>query len=165
MSRYVVVGNSGSGKSTLALRLARDEGLSHLDLDTLAWDPGPRRRDLAESAREIERFMDAHESWVIEGCYADLAQLALPRCTKLLFLDPGVEACIAHACARPWEPHKYASKEEQDKNLEMLIDWIRGYETRDDVLSRKAHCALFDGFAGDKAALTSSEAIAAFQRA
>jgi len=44
----------------------------------------------------------------------------------------------------------------------MLLDWIRGYETRDDVCSRAAHRALFERFPGDKLALTSRAAIAAF---
>lgn len=61
-----------------------------------------------------------------------------------------------------WEPHKYPSKASQDANLEMLIGWIREYETRSDVFSLAAHHALFDGFAGDKRELTSREAIAAF---
>jgi adenylate kinase family enzyme len=163
MPRYVLLGNSGSGKSTLAARLARAGELPHLDLDTLAWLPTqpPQRRPLAESARDIAAFMDASERWVIEGCYADLLDLALPRCTLLVFLDPGVAACIANARARPWEPHKYASKEAQDANLDMLIGWIRDYESRRDELSLAAHRALFDRFAGDKRALTSREAIAA----
>jgi adenylate kinase family enzyme len=164
MTRHVLLGNSGSGKSTLAARLARTGARPHLDLDTLAWLPTqpPRRRPLAESGRDIAAFVDANERWVIEGCYADLLELALPRCTQLVFLNPGIEACIANARSRPWEPHKYASKEAQDANLDMLIGWIRDYETRSDELSLVAHRALFDGFAGDKRELTSREAIAAF---
>ena len=162
-SRYVVIGNSGSGKSTLAQRLARGGGLPHLDLDTLAWQPGspPRRRAVADSVREVTSFMGATDAWVIEGCYADLLEATLSRCTRLLFLNPGVEACIANARMRPWEPHKYASKEAQDANLEMLIGWIRDYETRSDTFSLAAHRALFDGFDGDKVELTSRAAIAA----
>jgi adenylate kinase family enzyme len=162
MARYVLVGNSGSGKSTLAQRLARGGGLAHLDLDTLAWEPvkPPRRRPIADSAREIARFIDANEHWVIEGCYADLLEPPLGRSPRLLFLNPGIEACIANARARPWEPHKYPSKEAQDANLEMLVGWIRDYETRDDTFSLAAHRALFDGFAGDKIELTSRETIA-----
>lgn len=164
MPRYVLLGNSGSGKSTVAARLARAGELPHLDLDTLAWLPTqpPQRRPLADSARDIAAFMDASERWVIEGCYADLLDLALPRCTQLVFLDPGLAACIANARSRPWEPHKYASKEAQDANLDMLIGWIRDYETRRDEFSLAAHRALFDGFAGDKRELTSREAIATF---
>jgi len=164
MPRDVLIGNSGSGKSTLAQRLARAGYLPHLDLDTLAWEPTtpPRRRPVADSARDITAFMDAADRWVIEGCYADLLEATLPRCTRLVFLDPGIEACIANALARPWEPHKYPSKQAQDANLAMLLDWIRDYETRQDVFSRAAHRALFERFAGDKIELLSREAIAAF---
>jgi len=155
--RVVVLGNSGSGKSTLAQRLARTKSLADLDLDTLAWEPRlpPVRRALADSAREIAAFMDADDRWVIEGCYSDLLAIPLPRCTQLVFLNPGVEACIANARARSWEPHKYPSKEAQDANLAMLIGWIRDYERRGDEFSLAAHRALFDRFAGDKIELTS----------
>jgi len=164
MDRYVIFGNSGSGKSTLALRLARASGAAHLDLDTLAWQATtpPRRRALAESAREISTFMAEHDPWVIEGCYADLLETPLVRCTRLVFLNPGTEACVANARLRPWEPHKYPSKEAQDANLEMLIGWIRDYGTRRDVFSLGAHRALFDQFPGEKVELMSREAIAAF---
>jgi adenylate kinase family enzyme len=165
MPRYVLVGNSGSGKSTLARRLARGGGLAHLDLDTLAWEPvqPPRRRPIADSAREITSFMGANDDWVIEGCYADLLETTLRHCTCLLFLNPGIEACVANARIRPWEPHKYPSKEAQDANLVMLIGWIRDYETRSDTFSLAAHRALFDSFGGNKIELTSREAIAAIR--
>src|SRR5512144_1400000 len=95
---YVVLGNSGSGKSTLAARLARGNRAPHLDLDTLAWEPAtpPQRRAVADSARAITAFMDVNDRWVIEGCYADLLAVALPRCTSLVLLDPGIEACVAN---------------------------------------------------------------------
>ncbi|HZJ67895.1 MAG TPA: hypothetical protein VFD36_30535 [Kofleriaceae bacterium] len=162
--RTVVLGNSGTGKSTLAARLARTGALPHLDLDTLAWLPiaPPQRRPIADSARDIAAFMDASDRWVIEGCYADLLEVALPHTTRLVFLNPGVAACIANARARPWEPHKYASKEAQDANLDLLIGWIQDYERRRDEFSLTAHRALFDRFTGDKHELTSREAIAAF---
>jgi hypothetical protein len=105
--------------------------------------------------------MAAHKDWVIEGCYADLLEATLLRCTQLWFLNPGVEACVENARSRPWEPHKYASKEAQDVNLEMLIAWIRDYPTRSDTFSLRAHRALFDHFSGEKYELTTREAIAA----
>jgi adenylate kinase family enzyme len=156
--RLVIIGNSGSGKSTLAQRLAREHGLAHLDLDTLAWLPEmpPHRAPLEGSVAVIDAFCAEHDRWVIEGCYADLAAAVLPHATKLLFLNPGADACIANCRARPWEPHKYATKAAQDANLPMLIDWVRGYYTRDDELSLARHRALFDGYAGDKAEVSSA---------
>src|SRR6188508_1272200 len=135
MRRVLVVGNSGSGKSTLAAALARDEGLAHLDLDPLAWLPTdpPTRRDLADSERDIRRFTAQHAAWVVEGCYADLARLLIGVATELIFLNPGVDACVRHCQARPWEPHKYPKRVAQDANLSMLIEWVRGYPRRDDA--------------------------------
>ena len=158
--RLVVVGNSNSGKSTLAKRL----NVPHLDLDTLAWLPTepPQRRPIAESAAAIDAFVATRDAWVVEGCYADLAELVLPRCTQLVWLEPGVEACLANARARPWEPHKYASRDAQDANLAMLEAWIRDYATRDDACSLAGHRALFERFAGSKQKLASRDAIAAF---
>ncbi|WOJ92809.1 shikimate kinase [Congregibacter variabilis] len=156
MAKVVIFGNSGSGKSTLALRMSTDAGLSHLDLDTLAWQATkpPQRKPLQESELEIIAFAQSHEDWVIEGCYADLIALAMPFASQLMFLDLSVEDCIAHAYARPFEPHKYASKKAQDANLNMLVDWIKDYPERDDVCSRAAHSALYEVFAGKKARIT-----------
>jgi SAM-dependent methyltransferase len=150
--RVVVFGNSGSGKSTLAAKLSRDDGLAHLDLDTLAWLPTdpPTRRPIADSAREIAAFTAQHNAWVIEGCYADLLTLLRDAATEMVFLNPGVETCVAHCRARPWEPHKYATRETQDANLAMLVDWVRSYPSRDDACSLGAHRALYDAFGGPK---------------
>jgi len=161
--RVVVLGNSGAGKSTLAARLAREHRLAHLDLDTLAWRPAaspddpPQRAPLASSIAKLERFTHANERWVIEGCYADLLAPAAAHSTLLVFLNPGVEVCIAHCRARPWEPHKYPSKQAQDANLQMLIGWVRAYETRQDEFSLASHRALFDDFTGHKRELTAGD--------
>jgi adenylate kinase family enzyme len=157
VARRVIFGNSSSGKSTLAQRLAGAKALAHLDLDTLAWLPTtpPSRRPIAESVQRIDAFTHAHADWVIEGCYGDLLTTLLPRCTEVIFLNPGIDACIANAKARPWEPHKYSSREAQDENLAMLLAWIGDYETRRDTCSLHAHRALFDAFDGPKRELRS----------
>lgn len=157
MPRIIVLGNSGSGKSTLARALAATGQVPHLDLDTLAWAPTspPTRRPLSASIAAITEFMDAHDTWVVEGCYADLLAAAADRCTRLVFLNPGVEACSANCRARPWEPHKYPSPEAQDQNLGMLLAWVRDYETRGDECSLQAHRRLFDRFAAEKLEATS----------
>ena len=156
MSRIVIFGNSGSGKSTLAAALAREAGLEHLDLDTLAWDKASptQRRSLIESRNELSCFVQGHNEWVIEGCYSDLLSLAISHCDKLIFLNPGIEACIRSCRSRPWEPHKYPSVEAQNQNLEMLIRWVREYETRDDEFSLRRHRQLFAQFDGEKVEYT-----------
>lgn len=157
--KTVIFGNSGSGKSTYAKMLAERHTCPHLDLDTIAWDPAattPTRRPLEDSAAQIDAFTHEADSWVIEGCYADLLALALAQATDVVFLNPGVDTCIANARNRPWEPHKYPSPEAQNANIDMLIGWIRDYTERDDEFSLAAHRRLFDGFAGPKQEFTSN---------
>lgn len=148
--RIAILGNSGSGKSTLAQWLARRGNAAVLDLDTVAWLPGdePTRRPQEESAAELHGFCRHHAHWVVEGCYASLIAVALQYRPTLIFLNPGVAACEAHCRARPWEPHKYALREEQDARLEALLDWVRGYGQRDGELSLAGHRAVFDRYDG-----------------
>jgi len=152
MHRILIFGNSGSGKSTLAKALCAEHGLSHLDLDTLAWQSAApqERKPIPESAREIDTFLKANSAWVIEGCYSDLLTLVAEQAEQLIFLNPGVDQCVANCRSRPWEPHKYASREAQDQNLQMLIDWVKQYPERDDEFSLKSHRALYERFEGEK---------------
>lgn len=154
MPRILIFGNSGAGKSTMARRLSDELGLPRLDLDLLAWDEPGRRRPLEASAADIRAFTDRHPDWVIEGCYGDLVELVVPLCTEMRFLNPGVEACVANCRARPWEPEKYPTPEEQDEMLEFLVRWVREYETRDDEYSLARHRRIFDAFQGPKREIT-----------
>jgi len=130
----------------------------HLDLDMLAWLPtsSPERKSLDQSRAEIEKFIDSNESWVIEGCYTDLLEMAASECSEVIFMNLPVEECISNARNRPWEPHKYESKKAQDSNLEMLLDWIVQYAQRTDTFSEKAHTDFFENFPGKKTMLTSN---------
>lgn len=159
MKKIVVFGNSGSGKSTLAKALQGSDNLPHLDLDTIAWKPvlPPERKSIAESKQAIDEFLRANQQWVIEGCYSDLLALVLPDASEIFFLNLPIEACIANAKLRPWEPHKYESKAAQDANLGMLIDWISQYETRTDTFSKAAHESLYSCYEGKKTMYTSNE--------
>ena len=47
-------------------------------------------------------------------------------------VEPGREQCLANCRARPWEPHKYASKAQQDEKLAFLLDWVAAYYERDE---------------------------------
>ena len=156
--KILLFGNSGSGKSTLAKQLSEQDGLAHLDLDTIAWRNvvPPQRAPLSESEHSIRQFTNDQECWVIEGCYSDLLQLATPCATKMIYLNLPITTCIENARNRPWEPHKYASKTLQDENLPMLINWITDYESREDTFSRQAHLQLFNSFSGQKVMYTTN---------
>ncbi len=154
----LVFGNSASGKSTLAKRLAVSQQLAHLDLDLLAWQATnpPTRVPLVESAKAIESFMRQHKYWVVEGCYSDLLKVAEHKSTEIIYMNLSVESCIVNANNRSWEPHKYASKAEQDANLTMLIQWISQYEIRDDNFSKAAHLEFYQNYTGVKKMLTTN---------
>ena len=152
MIRICILGNSGSGKSTLARWLAASADVAVLDLDSVAWEPDrpavPRPEALARA--DVAAFCGDRESWVVEGCYANLIEAALPFSPLLVFLNPGREQCLANCRERPWEPHKYASRQEQDANLEFLLSWVAEYDTREGPMSLAAHRELFAAYAGRK---------------
>jgi adenylate kinase family enzyme len=148
--RILILGNSGSGKTTMARALQNKYGLAHLDLDTIAWAEPGERLPLAESVIALEAFDRAHKSWVVEGSYASLARAALPLCTELRFLNPGIEVCVANCESRPWEPEKYGSPEEQESRLAYLLEWVRAYEQREDEYGLSQHRAVYAEFEGVK---------------
>lgn len=150
--RVLVFGNSGSGKSTLARHLARRHDLPLLDLDSIVWEPCQiaLQRDIEAILNSLMDFIDQHTCWVIEGCYGELVQLASAYCDEMLFLNPGLDACLENNRARPWEPHKYKSKAEQDAMLENLQAWVTSYYTREDQWSYAAHRKVFYSYDGSK---------------
>lgn len=175
--RIVIIGNSGSGKSTLARELAAPAQTPVLDLDTIVWEPGKIAvpRPLAAVHADLDRFCAEHASWIIEGCYGALAERLLSAAAsipaapipavpgsasglgtspELIFMNPGEAACLRNCRARPWEPHKYASKADQDSKLEFLLAWVSDYYRRADDTSLARHRALFDAYAGPKRELT-----------
>ena len=159
MKKIIIFGNSGSGKSTMAKKLCSEFSLAHLDLDTLAWLPTtpPKRKPLPDSQKDILNFIKDNDGWVIEGCYSDLLQMAIEDSNELIFMNLPVEVCILNAKNRPWEPHKYESSEAQDKNLEMLIEWISQYNERDDTFSKAAHEKLYEHYRGRKSMIITNK--------
>jgi len=160
--RILVFGNSGSGKSTLAKQLSQAHDLPRLDLDSIVWEPGQIaiQREPEAIAASLSAFLTTNGSWVIEGCYGELVEAASAHCTELVFLNPGLETCLERNRTRPWEPHKYASKEAQDAMLENLQTWVADYYEREDQWSYQAHRRIFDSFAGRKSERLSGGAVA-----
>src|ERR1044072_1344461 len=103
MERIVIFGNSGSGKSSLAKALASLHRAEHLDLDVIAWEAEGLgvRADFEEGEGGLLPFIEGACGWVIEGCYSGLLKVAASYCTEMIFLNPGVEACVETCKARP----------------------------------------------------------------
>ena len=148
--KIIILGNAGSGKSTLSKRIISREPAARLSLDEVAFHDGAERRPLKESIADVEKFIESNNSWIIEGCYSNIIEAVLPECEELIFLNPGVETCIAHCRSRPWEPEKFNSCQEQDENLSNLIEWVRSYEHRTDEYGLSSHKHLYDSFRGKK---------------
>jgi len=154
--RIAVLGNSGSGKSTLARWLASQSSAGLLDLDTIAWEPDQVAvARLPEAAKaDVRNFCSIHRDWVVEGCYGSLVQVALGFLPRLLFMNPGEKVCLRNCRARPFEGHKYASKEQQDERLAFLLSWVSEYYKRDGDMSLMNHRVCFDAYGGAKDELT-----------
>ncbi len=148
--KIILLGNAGAGKSTLSRKLIAKHPTARLSLDKVAFQEGTERRPLEDSIADVKRWMADNESWIIEGCYADIIEPLLECCDELIFLNPGVDACMAQCRSRPWEPEKFGSHQEQDENLENFLQWVSSYENRMDEYGLFRHRKLYDSFHGKK---------------
>lgn len=150
--RTAIIGNSGSGKTALAKALASRDSIPVLDLDSIYWEPGKVAVERPPAARmdDLHAFCERHSSWIVEGCYADLIEASLAWRPELIFLNPGLDACIANCKRRPFEPGKYRSKAEQDSGLEFLLEWVERYYDRKGPMSLEGHLELFRQYDGPK---------------
>ena len=90
MKRIHIFGGPGSGKSTLARRLASENNLPLVELDSLFWDndsPGYGvRRDPAERDKLLtEQVKD--DTWIIEGVYWSWCLPSFERAEQIIILN------------------------------------------------------------------------------
>ncbi|MBN2162600.1 MAG: hypothetical protein JXR25_12030 [Pontiellaceae bacterium] len=152
--KIILLGNAGAGKSTMAKAIMGAEQIPRLSLDEIAWEAPAVRMSLQNSVELLKAFIREHDEWILEGCYSNIIEAALPYCDQLIFLNPGIGVCVRHCRMRPWEPEKFESMEQQDANLENLIGWVKEYEERKDEYGLKRHRRLFDSFEGHKREFT-----------
>jgi hypothetical protein len=95
-------------------------------------------------------WIDSYQGWVIEGCYTGLIEVVLSDATDIIILNLPVVQCRDNAKNRPWESHKYVSRQAQDANVPMLLDWIAQYAEREDTFFHAFHRALVDQYRGEK---------------
>lgn len=99
--KIAVLGFSGSGKSTLARTLAEGLGCPVLHLDRIQFVSGWKLRDRGEAAALAEEFLDAHDSWVIDGNYKTFSQeRRLREADSILFLNFSRWSCLLRVIRR-----------------------------------------------------------------
>jgi adenylate kinase family enzyme len=154
--RVVIIGGSGSGKSTLASLLATRVGCEAIDLDRIHWQERlGSKRDEGE-AKAMVAVCAAKPTWIIEGVFGWLAEVALPSATSLIWLDVPWSVCSENLRRRgPW-PGATA-----DEHADFLT-WAENFWQRTTSSSYSGHLALFEGFRGFKRSLRAQSDIAEF---
>jgi adenylate kinase family enzyme len=155
--RVLIIGNGGSGKTWLAKRMAERLCCSPVHLDDVHWEPG--RYGIARDKAVVDadlRNIAAGPSWLIEGVYGWLANIAIQNATLLIFLDLSDEECLANIRDRGIQGGESA------EDFHELLSWVAGYRFRhNNWNSFEAHDRLFSAYAGTKFRLSSRESIAA----
>lgn len=145
-TRLVVIGNCGSGKTALAERVGEALRLPVQDLDLLHWRAEGRKRDESEAKALVADIAEG-PSWVIEGVYGWLAEVALDRATALIWLDLSWVECreglLRRGLRRGMTPN----------DQEALLAWSSAYWTRETPSSFIGHSQLYQRFHGRKARL------------
>lgn len=102
MQRIVIVGCPGAGKTTLAERLARELGLTHIELDRLHWQPGWTEAAPEEFRGALVESIDAAvDGWITCGNYESRSGgLHVDRCDTIIWLDPPRRTVIARIVRR-----------------------------------------------------------------
>ena len=96
-----VMGYSGSGKSTLARRLGELYGAEVLHFDAIHWLPGWVENSPEEKLRLTREFLDAHDSWVIDGNYSKyLMERRTEESDKIILLLFGRFSCLFRVVKR-----------------------------------------------------------------
>lgn len=121
--KTVILGTSGSGKSTLAQFLGRQEGVDVLHLDQVHFLPGWVERPQAEETALVERFLDTHTAWVIDGNYSNTCyERRLEEADRIVVLWFGPWTCLVRAVRRWWE-NRGAVRDSAAPGCEEKIDW------------------------------------------
>jgi adenylate kinase family enzyme len=152
--RVAIIGNSGSGKSTLARELAESMAAPAIDLDHVHWQNKVGLKRDEDQAKAMAAAIADKPSWIIEGVYGWLAEVALPCAVSLIWLDMPWSVCSESLARRG--PSRGATADEHAA----FLAWAEAYWQRKTSSSFSGHLALFESFEGYKLRLTSRSDVA-----
>jgi adenylate kinase family enzyme len=150
-NKLLIIGNSGSGKSTLSERIAAHTLQPIFDMDLIHWHEDGRKRD-DHASRTMLAAVVGEPSWIVEGVYGWLAEIALPRATALIWTDLPWSECQTGLL------HRGLRRGMTEVDQANLLAWAEAYRTRCTPSSAAGHERLFDAFGGEKLRLTSRKA-------
>ena len=84
-TRIAILGGGGAGKSTLARRLGAALDLPVIHLDRIVYGPGWARVEPELVRQRLAAMLG--DAWVVEGTYAETAELTLPTADLVMWLD------------------------------------------------------------------------------
>lgn len=144
-NRILIFGNSGSGKSWLASKLAESLRMPIVHFDKHFWEPGGfnQKRDKQIVFQEITNLSQG-KSWIMEGVFGELAEIALKNATFVVFLDKPWSECRAALMDRGSESAKQLDTVQAEESFKQLLQWAENYWNRSDLRSHTGHQALYD---------------------
>ena len=155
-SRTLIIGNCGSGKSWLAQNLSARLNIPFHDLDRYHWlESSYSAARGAGEAIALTTQAAQQDTWIMEGVYGWLANLATARATTLVFLNISVAECIANLEAR-------GPGNGSPENFRALLQWAKDYPNRQTSTSFNGHSAIFETFSSRKIILKSRAETASF---
>ena len=109
MQRIVVVGSSCSGKTTFTRALSAKLRRTHIELDTLYWQPNWTERPAGEFRALIEEAIST-KAWIVDGNYSVARDLVWPNATTIIWLNYSFTRILYQGLKRTI--HRVVTKEE-----------------------------------------------------
>ena len=120
--KIAIIGYSGSGKSTLARLFSERYGIEVMHMDCVHWLPGWVVRAEEDKQRIVREFLDANESWVIDGNYPKLCyERRLEEADLIVEMLFNRFACYRRAWKR-YRTYKGRSRPDMTEGCDEVID-------------------------------------------
>jgi adenylate kinase family enzyme len=149
--KLLILGNSGSGKSWLGKKLTQKLDCKFIEMDKLFWEPGGfnKKRDPELVKKDIQSST-LTDSWICEGVFGKIADMAIESASMVILLDLTWEDCKKNLMNRGPNYEDCQSPSQADKSFEELLNWAKEYSVRENHTSRNYHYNLYNIFVGEK---------------
>lgn len=121
--KIAIIGYSGAGKSTLARNLGAIFQADALHLDAVQFLPGWQIRPQEDKEKIVKEFLDARNSWVIDGNYSKLFyERRMAEADIVIMLLFNRFSCLLRVLRRYFK-YKNRTRPDMGKGCDEKIDW------------------------------------------